>query len=602
MAEVLIEICVDSPEGLVAATQGGADRILLASSLPLGGLSPSAGLLALAQRCPLPVRALIRPREGGFTYDARERLAMFRDIDAARAAGLEGVVIGALSPAGDLDLALLEALVAHAAGMEVGLHRAVDLLPDPAVAVTVAADLGIATIATSGGARVATEGLATIKAMNWLAGERVEIVAASGLHPGNVAALVAASGVRAVHASCSRPIRNPSPRAIEFGFDSELARVTDGAEVAAMRAALGRPAPLSVVSASAAAEVAPPRHPTDTLMHAEAAEAPDVVARLVDRTQAVIARIAARLRDRPPPFIVTCARGSSDHAATYGKYLFETMTGIPVSSAALSVSSIFGAPLRARGALCLAISQSGQSPDLLASVAAYKSAGAFVVALVNDGGSPLAHAADEVLPLCAGAERSVAATKSCIAALAAQASLAAAWSGDDGLQARLGALPEAMTRAFALDWRAAHLPLLGARNLFVLGRGYGFGVAQEAALKFKETCGLHAEAFSAAEVRHGPMAIVGRGFPVLAFATSDVSGDGVRSAAVQFAERGAQVMLADAAGEWAAGGNLPAIAAAPALEPILMLQSFYRLANDLAVARGIDPDAPPHLKKVTETR
>ena len=136
----------------------------------------------------------------------------------------------------------------------------------------------------------------------------------------------------------------------------------------------------------------------------------------------------------------------------------------------------------------------------------------------------------------------------------------------------------------------------------MLGRGYGFGIAQEAALKFKETCGLHAEAFSAAEVRHGPMAIVGRGFPVLAFATSDVSGDGVRSAAVQFAERGAQVMLADAAGEWAAGGNLPAIAAAPPLEPILMLQSFYRLANELAVARGIDPDAPPHLKKVTETR
>ncbi|MCC2981161.1 SIS domain-containing protein [Sphingomonas sp. IC4-52] len=337
-------------------------------------------------------------------------------------------------------------------------------------------------------------------------------------------------------------------------------------------------------------------------MYAEAGEAPDVVARLVARNRAAIDRIAARLRDRPPPFIVTCARGSSDHAATYGKYLFETMTGIPVSSAALSVASIFGAPLRADGALCLAISQSGRSPDLLASVEAYKAAGAFVVALVNDESSPLANAAHEVLPLCAGPERSVAATKSCIAALAAQAALAAAWASDDRLPPQIAALPAAMTRAFALDWRGADLPLLGARNLFVLGRGYGFGVAQEAALKFKETCGLHAEAFSAAEVRHGPMAIVGRGFPVLAFATSDPSGEGVRSATMLFAERGARVMLADPAGQSGGRGNLPAIAAAPALEPILMLQSFYRFANELALARGIDPDAPPHLKKVTETR
>ena len=598
MADVLIEICVDGPDGLEAAVAGGADRIKLASSLPLGGLSPSAGLLAIARDCPVPVRALIRPREGGFVYDARERTALFRDIDAARAAGLDSVAIGALTPDGELDVALIEALVAHADGLGVGLHRVVDLLPDPATAVAIAIDLGIASIATAGGARVAPEGVATIKAMQWMAGERVEIIAGSGLHRGNVAALVAATGVPAIRASCSRPNRNVPSREIELGFDSELARVTDGAEVAAMRAALGRPAPLP-----ARPKAQPPRRdPSETLMHAEASEAPDVVSRLVERNRAAIDRIAARLRDRPPPFIVTCARGSSDHAATYGKYLFETMTGIPVSSAALSVASIFGAPLRAKGALCLAISQSGRSPDLLASVDAYKAAGAFVVALVNDEGSPLAQAAHEVLPLCAGPERSVAATKSCIAALAAQAALAAAWAGDDRLPPQIAALPAAMTRAFALDWRGAHLPLLGARNLFVLGRGYSFGIAQEAALKFKETCGLHAEAFSAAEVRHGPMAIVGRGFPVLAFATSDASGNAVRSAATLFAERGAQIMLADAAGQSSGRGSLPAIAAAPALEPILMIQSFYRLANELALARGIDPDAPPHLKKVTETR
>lgn len=597
MTKVLIEVCVDSPEGLATAVEGGADRIKLASSLALGGLSPSAGLLSLARDCPLPVRALIRPREGDMIYGERKLTAMLRDIDAARAAGLEGVAIGALRPDGELDIAMIEALVAHAAGLSIALHRAVDLLPDPLTAVPVAADLGISTIFTSGGARTASEGIGTIKAMQWLAGGRITITASSGLYPGNVAALVAATGVRAVQAFCSRPIENSSPRAVELGFGSELARVTDRDEVAAMRAAVGRPA--AVNSGVHASTALPVRESSITLMHAEAAEAPDVVARLVDRNRAVIARIATRLRDQPPPFIVTCARGSSDHAATYGKYLFETMTGIPVSSAALSVASIFGAPLRAKGALCLAISQSGRSPDLLASVTAYKAAGAFVVAMVNDEASPLADLADELLPLCAGPERSVAATKSFIAALVGQAALAAAWARNDHLPSQIDILPAAMSRAFSLDWSAARSRLRGAQNMFVLGRGFGLGIAQEAALKFKETCGLHAEAFSAAEVRHGPMAIIGRGFPVMAFATSDMSGDAVRSATAQFGERGAVTLLADAAG----GGNLPAIpTAAPALEPILMIQSFYRLVNELAVARGIDPDAPPHLKKVTETR
>lgn len=592
-----MEVCVDSPEGLAAAIDGGADRIKLASSLALGGLSPSAGLLGLARDCPVPLRALIRPREGDMIYGERKRTAMFRDIDAARAAGVEGVAIGALTPEGTLDIAMLEALVAHAAGLTVTLHRAVDLLADPVTAVPIAAELGIAAILTSGGARTALEGLETIKTMRWLADDRVMISAGGGLHPGNVAAVVAATGVRAVHALCSRPVPNASQRAVELGLESELSRMTDAGEVAAMRAALGRPVAVPPTPAVPARRT-PPRAPDSTLMHAEAAEAPAVVARLVERNAATIDRIAARLRASPPPFVVTCARGSSDHAATFGKYLFETMTGTPVSSAALSVASIFGVPLRAKGALCLAISQSGRSPDLLTSVSAYKAAGAFVVALVNDESSPLAGLADEMLPLCAGPERSVAATKSFIAALAAQVALAAAWSRNDRLTQQLAVLPGTMARAFDLDWSAARTRLLGATNLFVLGRGHSFGIAQEAALKFKETCGLHAEAFSAAEVRHGPMAIIGRGFPVLAFATADMSGDAVRSAVAQFSQRGALTMLADAAG----GGNLPAITTAAPLEPILMIQSFYRMANELALARGIDPDAPPHLKKVTETR
>jgi glucosamine--fructose-6-phosphate aminotransferase (isomerizing) len=584
---ILLEICVDSADGLRAAVAGGADRIELCSALALGGLTPSPGLMALARDCGVPVRAMIRPRDGDFRFGAADRDAMRRDIDAVRAAGLSGVVIGAQRDDGSLDEALLEELVAHAAGLDVTLHRVVDLLPDPLSAVDVAARLGVATILTSGGAPSATEGASVIRAMRLHAGDRVEIMAGSGVRADNAAALIAATSVTAIHASASAPLTLDDPAALRFGFVTGRERATDEQAVAALRAAAGHaPAPAAA------------RDPATTKMHREAAEAPDAVARFLTHNRDTLARIADRLRRAPPPLVVTCARGSSDHAATYGKYLIETMIGVPTASAAPSVSSIFGAPPRAPGALCLAISQSGRSPDLLETTRAYKAGGAFVVALVNDASSPLAELADEVLPLCAGPELSVAATKSYIAALAAQAALVAAWAGDEGLQAQLATLPELMRDAFAIEWTAAQAPLSTARNLFVIGRGYSLAIAQEAALKFKETCGLHAEAFSAAEVRHGPMAIVGRDFPVLGFATSDKAGDDVRAAAAQFAERDAIVMLADPAG----GGLLPAIAAHPALEPILTIQSFYRFANALALTRGIDPDSPPHLKKVTQTR
>ncbi len=336
-----------------------------------------------------------------------------------------------------------------------------------------------------------------------------------------------------------------------------------------------------------------------TLMFAEAGEAGDAVARFLAANGAAIAALAQRLRAAPPAVIVTCARGSSDHAATYGKYLFETLLGVPVASAAPSVASVYAAPV-ARGEgerLVIAISQSGRSPDLIATVAAHQRAGAHVVALVNDAESTLATMADTLLPLCAGPETSVAATKSCLVAMAGLAAIAADWAGDDALAAAVVALPTRLPAAFAADWSAAQTALVAATNLFVLGRGYGFGIAQEAALKLKETCALHAEAFSAAEVRHGPMTIVGEGFPILAFATSDAAGDAVRAVAAEFAERGAIVRMADARG----GGTLPAEASHPAIEPLLMLQSFYRLANAVSLARGLDPDQPPHLAKVTKT-
>ncbi|MGK6321658.1 SIS domain-containing protein [Sphingomonas sp. DT-51] len=336
-----------------------------------------------------------------------------------------------------------------------------------------------------------------------------------------------------------------------------------------------------------------------TLMHAEAAEASAAVARMLEANRATLLALGERLRTAPPAVVVTCARGSSDHAATYGKYLVETLVGVPVASAAPSVASVYAADVAPSRALCIAISQSGRSPDLLASVAAQKAAGAHIVALVNDTTSPLADTADTLVPLMAGPERSVAATKSYIAALAALALLTAAWSEDAALTEALDRLPERLAAAWALDWSGVVALLQDASNLFVIGRGFGFGIAQEAALKLKETCALHAEAFSSAEVRHGPMAIVNAGFPLIAFATSDQAGDGVREAAAEFTARDARVALADAAAD---GATSPAaLRDHPALEPVLMIQSFYRMANALSVSRGLDPDSPRHLSKVTKT-
>lgn len=333
-----------------------------------------------------------------------------------------------------------------------------------------------------------------------------------------------------------------------------------------------------------------------TLMHNEAAQAADLIAAQFRRNHDVVAGLAARLRAAPPPFVVTCARGSSDHAATYAKYLLETRLGVVTASLSPSVGSVYEAPLRVDGALFIAISQSGKSPDLLRNAEAAKAAGAHVVALVNVEDSPLAQLAHTVVPLGAGAEKSVAATKSYLASLAAIAQIAAHWQGDAALLEALDALPGALRQAWAQDWSALTDGLAGAHNLFVLGRGLGLAAAQEAALKFKETCGLHAEAYSSAEVKHGPMALVGTGFPVLAFAQPDVTGAGTLAVAEEFRARGAKVWTA------AEGGDLTlAQAPHPALAPLLGVQSFYRAINALALRRGHNPDVPPHLNKVTET-
>ena len=347
-------------------------------------------------------------------------------------------------------------------------------------------------------------------------------------------------------------------------------------------------------------DVTPMLKPNETKMFHEAGESADAIARQIVANDAIVAALVDKLKAAPPRFIVTCARGSSDHAATFGKYVFETQVGLMTASASPSISSIYHAKQQLDGALYIAISQSGGSPDLVRAASGAREAGAHVVALVNVEDSPLAKVADTVVPLRAGPELSVAATKSYLCALSALVHIAARWKGDEVLYAALQATPEAMRATWAMDWSSLEEGLVVANDLFVVGRGLGLGAAQEAALKLKETCGLHAEAFSSAEVKHGPMALVGRDFPVLFLTQQDESIAGIREVADEFAARGAKVWVTSS--DPAQAHRLPVAAAPhPACAPLIAVQGFYKAANALSIARGHNPDVPPHLNKVTRT-
>jgi len=335
-----------------------------------------------------------------------------------------------------------------------------------------------------------------------------------------------------------------------------------------------------------------------TIMYREAAEAPDCVENQLNRNAATLAALADQLRATPPAAFVTIGRGSSDHAATYARYLVETRLGIFSSSLSPSIFSVFKAPLSLQGMLCLVISQSGRSPDLLAAAQAARDSGAIVVALVNDPDSPLAEIASIVLPQGAGPERSAAATKSFITSLSAIAQLVALWSGDEAMQAALRQLPSALAEAWQEDWSPCRAMLRSADHLYTVGRGLHLGIAQEAAHKLKETCMIHAEAYSSAEVLHGPNELAGKDFPVLLFRSEDASDASVLDAARRLAAQGAPVIMAGG-GE---PGTLPVPRAPhPALAPILQVQAFYRMADALAGDRGHNPDQPRHVQKVTHT-
>jgi glucosamine--fructose-6-phosphate aminotransferase (isomerizing) len=337
-------------------------------------------------------------------------------------------------------------------------------------------------------------------------------------------------------------------------------------------------------------------------MAAEIAEAGAVVRRQLAANSALTAKLAADLRALKPAFVATVARGSSDHAALYLKHLVELKLGLACASLGPSIASLYRAPLKLEGAVAIAISQSGRSPDILAMQRAARDQRAMTIALVNDEASPLAREANAVLPLCAGPERSVAATKSMIAALIAGAAVVAHWSDDSELQAALTKLPSVLDSSSAAPPATEAIETLTqASSLFVVGRGATLAIAAEAALKLKETSAIHAEAFSSAEVLHGPAGIIRPGFPVLAFAPADAARPGFFDTLDRLAAFGAAPLLVDIEPHKRWPTLVPLDGGHPLLTPIVALHAFYRVAESTARRRGRDPDQPPHLKKVTET-
>ncbi len=339
---------------------------------------------------------------------------------------------------------------------------------------------------------------------------------------------------------------------------------------------------------------------TISYMAREVAEIPAVAARFLDLSAKAVAETAQQLRRMDPALVVTVARGSSDHAATYLKYAIELLAGVPVASVGPSIASIYQRPLRLSGSVCVGISQSGRSPDIIEMMRAAAVGGALSVAITNFADSPMAKGAAHCIALQAGVEHSVAATKTFITSVVAGLSLLAEWQQDVALRHAVAGLPDAFARALLLNWEPFAARLTAANSLYVLGRGPAFAIANEAALKFKETCGLHAESYSAAEVLHGPSAIVQARFPVFALGVNDAALPQVLTTAERLVNQGADVFVTG--GTVAGAVTLSSVGDLhPLVAPLVLAVAFYGFIEALARRRGFDPDTPPHLRKVTET-
>ena len=336
-------------------------------------------------------------------------------------------------------------------------------------------------------------------------------------------------------------------------------------------------------------------------MAAETTEAGDRLRDCLTRNRPAILALAAELKAKDVAFVATNARGSSDHACALAKFAVETELGLACASLGPSIASLYGRSLRLNGAALLSVSQSGRSPDIVASQAAARAGGALTIAIVNDETSPLAGGADIVLPLHVGPERSVAATKSALASMALAAALVGAWADARKLSEAIEALPEGMRRPSAPTPAEFMSALVNAKSLYVLGRGPTAAVAAEAALKLKETCAIHAEAFSSAEVLHGPAGIIEAGFPVLAFLPQDQARAGVEAALERLEGFGARILVVDC-GKHSTHPTLETPNANhPLAAAITALHRFYGVVETCAHLRGRDPDRPPNLSKITQT-
>jgi glutamine---fructose-6-phosphate transaminase (isomerizing) len=344
-------------------------------------------------------------------------------------------------------------------------------------------------------------------------------------------------------------------------------------------------------------------------MAAEIAEQPAILARLATETGP--AEVARMIAGRRPRFVLLAARGSSDHAALYAKYLIEIRLGLPAGLVSPSAMTVYGARPDLRDVLFLAISQSGASPDLIDSLAAARRCGALTVAVTNDPASELARAAEFSVDVRAGIERAVAATKSYTAELLALYLLLMplAAGGPDIRQlaeqaaavaeaARLSLGQPAAVRAVAEAYRHAD-------RLLTTGRGFGYPTAREAALKLMETCYLSAQAFSGADLLHGPMAMVDARLPVLAIVTPGAGGRAMLAVLDRLRQRGADLVVVGGLPDGVPGDSpvLPVSTAGlpEELFPVVEILPLQQLSCQLALLRGADPDAPRGLAKVTRT-
>lgn len=363
--------------------------------------------------------------------------------------------------------------------------------------------------------------------------------------------------------------------------------------------------------------------PSSAQMLLEIHEQPDAIRAAVAAATGPALQIANALQGRQIDQIIIAARGTSDHAALYGQYLFQYLNAIPVTLATPSLFTVYHGALRVDHSLVIGISQSGESPDVIETLTSARQSGAYTIGITNVEGSPLALAADQALLCHAGPERSVAATKTYTTTCAILATLAAALPGGEGMRASLSRLPDLVSAALTVDETIAQIATryAYARHCITLGRGFQYSTAREAALKLEETCYVIATPFSTSDFRHGPAALIQSDVPVLLFAPPGRTADEAHELLRWLRERGADCIVVSGderllnLATRAVPLPLPAVGAPPDAErvgvgnvsvdellaPIPYIVPGQFFAHYLALEKGLDPDHPRGLSKVTHT-